>query len=248
MTEKTKEILEKSEINENYLKLPNIILNRDEYVDVKKTLDGIGGKWKGGKIQAFTFNSSPKELLDNILGGKKINLKKDFQFFPTPSIIADRLVQLAEIEKEHTILEPSAGQGAIIEAIRKVSKKVIGYYELVKQNKDILESKELNTLCLGDDFIENKVLVKFDRIVANPPFTKNQDIIHLLKMYDCLNNNGILVCITSTSWERGTQKKQLEFKQWLKSVNAEILKIDAGSFKESGTNIETRIIKIKKTI
>ena len=66
---------------------------------------------------------------------------------------------LAEIEKEHTILEPSAGQGAIIEAIRKVSEKVIGYYELMKQNKDILESKELNTLYLGDDFIENKVLV-----------------------------------------------------------------------------------------
>jgi hypothetical protein len=248
MTTKTIEILKASTIDGNNVKLPDIVLDRKEYVDVKKTLDGIGGKWKGGKTQAFVFIQDPRELFNEILGGKKVNLKKDFQFFGTPEILADRLVELAEIKKTHTFLEPSAGQGAIIKAIRKiVPEKPIGYYELMKQNRDIVKDIDANILYLGEDFLKHDSNIKFDRIIANPPFTKNQDIDHLLKMYECLNVNGVLVCMTSTSWEKGNQKKQLAFKEFLNNVGAEIINVEAGAFKESGTNVETRIIVIDKS-
>jgi hypothetical protein len=247
MNEKTIEVLKNSTVSGNSVKLPDVTLDRKEYIDVKKTLDGIGGKWKGGKTQAFIFQHDPKVLLDEILGGKKINLKKDFQFFGTPEKLADRLVELADISKEHTFLEPSAGQGAIIKAIRKVvSVKPIGYYELMLQNRDILENSEENILYLGHDFLEHNSDIKFDRIIANPPFTKNQDIEHFLKMYECLNDNGVLVCITSTSWKRGSQKKQVAFKKFLEEKDAEIIEVEEGAFKESGTSIATLIVKIIK--
>jgi hypothetical protein len=248
MNEKTLEVLKNSTVSENSIKLPDVTLDRKEYMDVKKTLDGIGGKWKGGKTQAFVFTHDPKPLLDEILGGKKVNLKKDFQFFGTPEKLADRLVELAEIDKTHTFLEPSAGQGAIIKAIRKlVPKKPIGYCELMQQNKDILKDIDDNILFLEDDFLKFALDIKFDRIIANPPFTKNQDIDHLLKMYDCLSDDGILVCMTSTSWFRGSQKKQVAFKEFLEENDAEIIEVDSGVFKESGTNVATLIIKLHKS-
>jgi phospholipid N-methyltransferase len=248
MNDKTREVLENSEVSGNNVKLPDVQLSRAEYIDVKKTLDGIGGKWKSGKTQAFVFAHDPKPLLDDILGGKKINLKKDFQFFATPSKLANRLVGLAEIESHHTILEPSAGQGAIIEAIHNLIGNItVSYYELMPQNRDILNKKNLSLNYIGEDFLEDDEKIKFDRIIANPPFTKNQDIEHFMKMYECLNENGILVCITSTSWKRGSQKKQLAFKEFLENNNAEIIEIKEGEFKESGTSVATLIVKIAKS-
>ena len=247
MNSKTIEVLKNSTATENSVKLPDVTLDRKEYMDVKKTLDGIGGKWKGGKIQAFVFTHDPKPLLDEIIGGKKVNLKKDFQFFGTPEILADRLVKLADIDKTHTFLEPSAGQGAIIKAIRKkVLTKPIGYYELMSQNRDILKEVDNNILYLGENFLEHNEDIKFDRIIANPPFTKNQDIEHFRKMYDCLSEDGVLVCMTSTSWYRGSQKKQKAFSEFLVEIHAQVFEVDEGAFKESGTSIATLIIKAVK--
>ena len=48
----------------------------------------------------------------------------------------------------------------------------------------------------------------YSKIIANPPFTKNQDIDHLKEMFKVLESGGKLVCITSESWVNGNQKKQ----------------------------------------
>ena len=114
------EILNQCTVDGNVVRLPNIQLDRKDYLSVKKSLEGIGGKWKGGKIQGFIFNSDPSELLGRVSDGEKINLKKDFQFFATPPELADKLVSLAG-EIHGFILEPSGGDGAIIKAINKVT-------------------------------------------------------------------------------------------------------------------------------
>ena len=95
------------------------------------------------------------------------------------------------------------------------------------------------------DFLKNEGKT-YSKIIANPPFTKNQDIDHLKEMYNCLSRGGKLVCITSESWVNGTQKKQIEFIDWLESVNADIIAIPKNSFKESGTSVGGRIIIIDK--
>lgn len=249
----TLEILRKSTIDENEksLRLPNIQLSLKVYGDVKKTLSKIGAKWKGGKTQAFIFDSNPRPLIDRLLNGDKVNLKKDFQFFATPKEVALKLVELARIEKHHTILEPSIGQCSLVEAINELnycSNEIFGY-ELMEQNREIITKKDIcNLTLLGEDFLSHNEDMKFDRIIANPPFSKNQDIDHLQKMYNCLNDNGIVVCITSVSWETGNTKKQNDFKKWLSNVNGKVIKLDANTFKESGTSIETRIIVIDKSL
>jgi hypothetical protein len=241
------EVLKQCTVSGNVVNLPPMQLERKLYQDVAKSLELIGGKWKGGKVMGFVFQEDPTEMLYEIANGEKRNLKKEFQFFATPEKLADYLVELAEIKQSHTILEPSAGQGAIIKSIWKViPEKLVFCCELMDINRKFLQNMGTNVDCIASDFMEYVPPFLFDRIIANPPFTKNQDIYHLLRMYEFLKVGGRLVCITSESWVNGSQKIQCEFIKWLKEVNATILDIEKGSFKESGTMVGGKIIIIDK--
>lgn len=239
------EVLQQCTVEGNIVKLPSIQLDRSQYLDIKKSLELIGGKWKGGKTQGFEFPTDPIILLDQIANGDKRNLKKEFQFFATPEKLANELVFLAHLKQHDTILEPSAGQGSIIKAINNVCNVVPDCFELMDVNKVILKKSELSFNLIGDDFFNNKGKT-YSKIIANPPFTKNQDIDHLREMYNCLSRYGKLVCITSESWVNGSQKKQIEFRNWLDEVNAEVINIEKGAFKESGTSVGGKIVIINK--
>lgn len=239
------EVLKGCIVEGTIIKLPNVQLDRNIYQDVAKALQKIGGKWKGGKVGGFVFDTDPTELLSEISNGIERNIKKEYQFFATPEGLADYLVELADLDNDDSILEPSAGQGAIIKAINNVCLAIPDCYELMENNRTFLNNSDLHFNLIGDDFLTHS-LVKYDKIIANPPFSKNQDIEHLMKMYEYLEDGGRLVCITSESWVDGKQKKQIAFRKWLDDVNAQILTIDKGSFKDSGTLVGGRIIVINK--
>lgn len=240
------EVLKKCTVDGLTVKLPEGQLDRKTYTDVKNKLELIGGKWKGGKIMGFFFNEDPAELLEQIANGENRNLKKEFQFFATPDKLADRLVELADIKDGQMILEPSAGQGAIIKAIQnKVSTSTNIYaFEAMPLNQTFLK-KIASCELLGSDFLA-ECETYFDRIVANPPFSKNQDIDHVNHMYKHLKEGGRLVSIMSRHWMESSNKKEVGFRNFLDEVAAEIELIDAGEFSESGTNIATCIVIINK--
>lgn len=248
------EVLQDCTVEGNLVKLPEGQLDRKLYQEVAKALELIGGKWKGGKVMGFVFAKDPTDLLSQIANGENRNLKKEFQFFATPEELADRMVEMAQIEDFHRVLEPSAGQGAIVSAIHRQHPDVdVEVYELMDVNRSIL----LNTVdnsgvgrmkLKGFDFLESDVNTKevYDRIIGNPPFTKNQDIDHLTRMYDLLKIGGMVVCITSQSWKIGTQKKQVAFAKWLEDLKAYQEELPKGTFKSSGTNVGAMLIKIIK--
>jgi len=241
------EILQNCTVDGTTVKLPNVQLERKLYQEVAKALELIGGKWKGGKIAGFVFATDPTDLLEQIADGEKRNLKKEFQFFATPTKLANHLVYLANLNEYDTILEPSAGQGAIIKAINQVCGVLPDCFELMDVNVTVLNKSGLRFNLIGNDFFGHKGKT-YSKIIANPPFTKNQDIDHLKEMYNCLSNGGRLVCITSESWVNGSQKKQVEFKNWLSEINAEIHDIEKGTFKESGTMVGGKIVVINKNL
>lgn len=245
------EVLQQCVVEGNNVKLPQIQLDRKIYLEVAKSLNLIGGVWKSGKTQAFVFQEDPSELLEQISYGETRNLKKEFQFFATPDKLADWLVELADINEADSILEPSAGQGAIVKAINRVlPNKKVYCYELMSVNQTIL--KNLTEVeFIGEDFLNpdgknTAQQLQFDKIIANPPFSKNQDIDHVKEMYNCLKSGGRLVSITSKHWELSNNKKETSFREWLKEVGADQYDIDNGSFKESGTMVGGFILVIDK--
>lgn len=242
------EILQKCTVDGNIIRLPEGQLDRKLYQEVAKSLELIGGKWVGRKTMGFVFPNDPTELLEQIANGESRNLKKEFQFFATPDDVSDWIVRrFMFLRPDFKVLEPSAGQGSIIKAIHRSCHAVnVDYCELMDVNRTFL-SKIPNTTFLQDDFLtltgkENY----YDLIVANPPFSKNQDIDHIRKMYDCLNEGGRIVTIASTHWQISNNKKETEFKNWLEEIDAEIHEIPKGTFKESGTMVSSVLIVIDK--
>jgi len=251
------EIISRATLNGNILKLPDGQIDRKVYESVAKTLGFIGGKWKGGKVAGFVFDTDPSEKIQIILdGGKVPNLKKEFQYFATPALVAHMLVQDANIGPMNRILEPEAGQGAIVEIILKQTMGMactVDCYELMPENAEILKKriatdfKNRNVRFAGHDFLTDPIPeVRWDRIIANPPFANNQDVDHVLKMYHHLADHGVLVAIMSPHWTFAQEKKCVEFRKWIEDVGAEVTELDAGLFKESGTNIKTVKVRIEK--
>ncbi len=233
------EILQQSKVSGNVVLLPQITLERKQYCEVAKALELIGGKWNR-KAQGFVFPSDPTALLKQIGNGEKRNLKKEYQFFETPPQLADELVSLSDILMEHTILEPSAGRGAIIKAINNVlPDKIVDCYELMEINHTFLAGISTANL-LGADFL--KSTGQYDRIIANPPFAKNQDIQHIQAMYEHLKVGGRLVSLASRHWQISNNRKETQFREWLKKTKATIFEVPENTFDD--TSIGTVIIMI----
>lgn len=244
---KTKEVLKECKIEGNIVKLPDVQLDRKEYLEVKKSLEMIGGKWKGGKVFGFVFKADPTDLLNQIANGEKRNLKKEFQFFATPNKLAEKLVYYADLKNHDTVLEPSAGQGAIISHINKQCNVIPDCFELMDVNKIILNKTNLNFNLIGDDFLKSDSK-GYSKIIANPPFAKNQDITHVYKMWSKLNRGGKIISIMSKHWQTSTNKVETGFREFLEVWGAEVIEINAGEFKESGTSIATVIVLINKPL
>ena len=116
-------VWQKCSVKDNVLHLPSEQLDRQIYDEVKKQLEADCGKWKGGKTQGFVFpdTTDANDVLSQLLNGKDYQQeKKDFQFFGTPEAVADRIVSHIDIISDSSkVLEPSAGRGALIKAVRK---------------------------------------------------------------------------------------------------------------------------------
>ena len=240
------DILKHCTLEDNVLKLPRVQFNKKSYAEAKKWIEEAGGSWQGGKVQGFTFPFNADRVFSILHEGKRCNLQQDFQFFATPPEVADWLVMLAGgVHEDEKVLEPSAGTGAIIDAIHRSCKDlVVDCFELMPENKELL-SKKSNINILGDDFTTYD-LGLYDKIIANPPFSKNQDIRHVRRMYEHLNNGGTVAAIMSCHWKIASEKECADFREWLKDVHAKICDIEEGSFKQSGTGIETTAVIIQK--
>lgn len=240
------EILKHCTLEDNVLKLPAVQFNKKSYAEAKKWIEEAGGSWQGGKIQGFAFPFNPERVVSILKEGKRCNLQQEYQFFETPSDVADWLVMLAGgIHEDDTVLEPSAGRGALIKAIHRACPSVIvECYELMPENRELLHTLD-NVILLDEDFTKESV-GSYTKIIANPPFSGNQDIEHVRLMYERLEEGGTLAAITSQHWKFSSEKRCVDFRKWLEEVHGEVFEIGAGEFKESGTSIGTMAVVIRK--
>lgn len=240
------EILKNCTLTDNVMKLPNVQFNKKSYAEAKKRIEEAGGSWLGGKVQGFTFPFNAERVFSELKEKGKCNLQKDFQFFETPDHLADWIVSLAGvISCTDKVLEPSAGRGALVRAIhRKCNDIIVDCCELMPENREIL--KKMDGIKLIEEDFTKIVGRKYNKIIANPPFAKNQDIRHVRLMYHILEKGGTIAAITSRHWQVGQEKECMDFRSWVKEIGAEIYEIEEGTFNESGTGIGTLAVVINK--
>ena len=183
--------------------------------------------------------ADPIKALERDLVGKKIK-----GFFPTPKALVDQMIDYADIQAGHEVLEPSAGKGNIAQEIQQAAPDAI--LEVVEYNaglRALLEAKGYNVV--GNDFLE--VTKNYDRIVMNPPFENFQDIDHVKHAYDLLKPGGKLVAIMGAG-VKNSRKKAVEFREWLDDAGSYIEDLPEGSFKTSDrpTGVSTVMVTIEK--
>jgi hypothetical protein len=235
------EILQTCTVADNILRIEQQ-LERNTYLAVSKVLDSIGGKWNK-KLRGHVFADGDAEtLLQGVLmSGEMVDLRKHLQFFPTPNAVGERMCQLADLRPSHVVLEPSAGRGDLARCIQQhASVEVIEQHqpfrtELQAQGFHVLEAT---------DFLE--YTGSPERIVMNPPFARQQDLAHVLHAHDVLAPGGVLVSVTTPSWQYRVDRRSQDFRAWFKTVEGTAQDLPEASFRESGTNVRAQLVKIQK--
>ncbi len=228
-------MLANSRIDGQELYLPEGQLERKLYLAANKALMAIGGKWNRKK-QAHIFDYYPGYKIEEILlTGEYTDAQKEYQFFETPDDLAKGLIEMANIQPGETVLEPSAGRGAIW--------KFIGYpvcdcVEINKENQ--LYANEIDMPLVGSDFLDFHD--KYDVIIANPPFSRQQDIDHITHMIELANRCVVSVASQSVMWR--TNKKSVEFRELVAEFGGTIKSLPEESFASSGTNVNTCVVYV----
>lgn len=215
-------------------------LERTLYTKVNKALDAMGGKWnraKGGHL----FPVDPRPQVEGLLSDGALVVERD-GFFETPSAVAHQMIRMLGLQNGERVLEPSAGMGAIIRAIPETVSLTC-----VEKNKDRAKHiiKTFGVMCIDGDFLELGGQ-EFDAIAMNPPFEEGQDIDHVRHAYELLAPSGRMVSIMGEGAFFRNDKKATAFREWLELVEGVSEKLPEGTFKESGTGVNTRLVFIEK--
>ncbi|WP_217548870.1 methyltransferase [Pantoea sp. GbtcB22] len=222
-------------------------LDRNLYTRTNKVIEAAGGKWNR-KAKAHVFDIDAAERIEQIiLTGDVVVPKDDFEFFPTPPDVVRHVIHLANIRDGMTVLEPSAGQGAIAKAAHDAAADVmIDMYELMPANNDALHALNLRLSSIGEpvDFLTVEPNPVYDRVVMNPPFGRQADIKHVTHALKFLKPDGLLVSVMASSVTFRSNKLTTDFRQLIEERGGHIEELPEGAFKSSGTMVNTIIAVI----
>ena len=159
-------------------------------------------------------------------------ISKDLQYYPTPLKVVERVVDDLYIQKGDKVLEPSCGCGRFMDALRKKGADVLGV-EVDPQRAAQSRAKGHNVVIAN--FLETVPTGDFDRVVMNPPFYGKHYAKHVEHALKFLKPDGILTAIlpATARYDHGL-------------LNGNWQDLPVGSFSESGTNVNTTVLTIRK--
>jgi predicted RNA methylase len=233
-------------------------LPSEVYEDLKELLERIGGKWKG-KLRrtqgrtAFVFAYDPQPTIMAMLATGVLPPKNPTAFYPTPVAVADEMMVEADLQRFSgmtltvRMLEPSAGQGGLCRAALRAAqaagiKLEIDVFEILSLNRFVLAELEPHINIVGHDILRQAPTRRYDLVIANPPFRTDADkmawITHLWQYFQLLNDGGRLVAIAPQSLLINDTERVKAFRRFVRRYGR-IVQLPEGSFKESGTGVNT---------
>ena len=203
------------------------------------------------KVKSGITTSKPVETpvtrLTKVIKNKVLASGKAYiDFFPTDNqVLADDVIDKADIQEGMKVLEPSAGMGDLADRIAaKGADLDVG--DISSDMRELLDAKGHNVI--GDNFLEMESAPIYDRVVMNPPFNNDSAITHINHALTMLKDGGRLVAITPINTGDIGNSKNKNFREYLDAVGAVEEPNPSGSFKNSlnSTGVETKTIVIDK--
>jgi len=157
---------------------------------------------------------------------------KDLQYYPTPSNVINSIVRNDIYIKDKLVLEPSCGCGRIMDAIRDNGGKVHG---IEIDPKRAAEAKAKGHHVHQANFLEVPPKAEYDLVIMNPPFYGKHYAKHVAHALKFLKDGGTLIAIlpATARYDHGL-------------LDGRWYDLPVGSFKESGTNVNTSVLTIRK--
>lgn len=196
------------------------------------------------KETLFDINKALSEYYGDVLAdcnennfdGKKQQstvVAKDLQYYPTPKKIVNLMLEEIYLRDGDKVLEPSCGCGRIMDAAKKKDANVIGFEIHAGRAKESIDKG--HNVIIGN-FLESVPTGDFDKVIMNPPFYGKHYHKHIEHAMKFLKHGGILCAVlpVTARYDHGLIK------------NGSWRDLPIGSFRESGTNVNTTILKIRK--
>jgi predicted RNA methylase len=207
---------------------------------------GVGGKeFDAPKDQSTDgFDNAVLDYYSN----QKLNSRnrEGVDYFPTPEPLGYKMMEWADMGEGDTVLEPSAGHGAIARYAPKGNQMVA-----IEPSQSLFTKLQLKAGGLGRKFqntiFENyDISNKHDVVVMNPPFgtAGATAIAHLGKAFKHLEEGGRVVALIP----RGSTDKK--FEKWIEGEKTAVMRAEVALpdivFKQAGTNVVCRVVVVDK--
>lgn len=232
----------------------------------KKYLPGSKTEGTGGKAndyrqeQATDFDRAKAVYFGKQKKNSRTKSQEGHDYFATPEPIGYKMVQWLQSKPGQSLLEPSAGDGAIARWMPDNT-----YNTVVEPSRDLTPKLMRNVAgakVVESTFENFDLHNKFDGIAMNPPFGKGKDrggklaMEHVAKAYKHLKDGGRLIAIIPDGpacqtrfdkWFYGNQEaKRKEDRGVADGVLMADIHLPSVTFNREGTSVNTRMVVIDK--
>lgn len=163
-------------------------------------------------------------------------VSKDLQYYPTPKHVVERVLSDIYIRETELVLEPSCGCGRFLDALRG---RCIAHGVEVHPGR-AEEARAKGHRVTVANFLEQEPTPIYDHVVMNPPFYGKHYAKHVEHALKFLKSGGSLHAVLpiTARTDHGLIEKMGHRHEWRD--------LPVGSFRESGTNINTTVLTMRK--
>lgn len=207
---------------------------------------GVGGKEfdKGDVSENDPFDNAVLDYYTNQRLNK--NNREGVDYFPTPEPLGYKMVEWANIGEGDSVLEPSAGHGAIARYVPQSNELVAIEPSMRLFAKLQMKAGGLGRKFQNETFEAYHISNKHDTIVMNPPFghAGATAIAHIEKAFGHLEEGGRMVAIIP----RGAMDKK--FAKWYENEKTAAMRAEVDlpdiAFQQAGTSVRCRVVVVDK--
>ncbi|MGF6884980.1 hypothetical protein ABIA39_003445 [Nocardia sp. GAS34] len=252
-----REILAESRTEGNKLFL-QAQLTESEYKKVNRVIETMGGKWSR-RERAHVFPGDPAEVIAAAVasGATPNTVGKILEaYYGTPEPLATHIVagehsDIADLDVGAEVLEPSAGEGALVRAILHANPDV---------HVTAVESNPERAAKIGSDPRVSVVVSSFEQfaatapgsfaaVVMNPPFAlPHQPTVwmdHLYTAWDLLIPGGQLLAIAPGAYTWRPERKYQAMRDFI-APHGDYEELPARAFATSGTGVNSVFLHARR--